>query len=350
MKPFKIEDRVVSAKHPVYVVAEISANHGQSFRRAVAMVRKAKSCGADAVKFQAYTPDTMTIDAANKYFRIHHPEWGGQTLYRLYQKAYTPWPWLKKLKMVAEEIGLGFFATAFDASSVDFLETLDVPVHKIASFELVDTPLIEYAARTGKPLILSTGMAERDEIQDAVAAARRAGARDILLLKCVSNYPADPGEMNLRVIPDMAQRFGVPVGLSDHTLTVGASVAAVCLGAVMIEKHFTLTRRQKTPDSFFSTEPRELKMLVENIRIAEQALGTATYTKTDKEKQSRVFRRSLFAVADIKRGERLTADNVRSIRPAYGLPPKELRKVLGRRAAKNIRRGTPLSKELLAAS
>ncbi|MFA5260467.1 MAG: pseudaminic acid synthase [Candidatus Omnitrophota bacterium] len=350
MKSFKIGDRTISGKHPAYIVAEISANHGQSFPRAVAMVRKAKECGADAVKFQVYTPDTMTIDVHNKYFRIRHPEWGGQTLYQLYQKAYTPWPWLKKLKAVADDIGLGFFATAFDASSVDFLETLNVSVHKIASFELVDTPLITYAARTGKPLIMSTGMAEKEEIQDAVTAARRGGARDILLFKCVSNYPAQPGEMNLRVIPDMARRFNVPVGLSDHTLTLGASVAAVCLGAVMIEQHFTLTRRKKTPDSFFSTEPREFKMLVDNIRVTEQALGTATYVKTEGEKKSRVFRRSLFAVADIKRGERFTADNIRSIRPAYGLPPKELRKVMGRHAAKDIRRGTPVSKELIAAS
>ena len=348
MKPFKIGDRVISAKHPVYIVAEISANHGQSFRRAVALIRKAKECGADAVKFQAYTPETMTIDSNNKYFRVRHPQWGGQTLFSLYQKAYTPWHWLKKLKAVADDLALGFFATAFDATSVDYLEEIDVPVHKIASFELVDIPLIEYAARTGKPLIMSTGMAEQREIRDAVTAARRNGAGDIVLLKCVSNYPAEPGEMNLRVIPDMAGRFGVPVGLSDHTLTLGASVAAVCLGAVMIEKHFTLSRRRQTPDSFFSTEPPEFKMLVDNIRIVEQALGTVTYAKTDREKQSRVFRRSLFAVTDIKRGELLTADNVRSIRPAHGLPPKELRKVTGRRAAKNIRRGTPLDKEMIS--
>ncbi len=350
MKPFKIGNRLVGDQCPVYIVAEISANHGQSFTRAAAMIRKAKECGADAVKFQAYTPDTMTLDARNKYFRVHHPEWGGQTLYQLYQKAYTPWSWLKRLKTVADDLGLGFFVTAFDASSVDFLETLAVPVHKIASFELVDIPLIAYAARTGKPLILSTGMAEREEIEDAVAAARRAGSRDLLLLKCVSNYPAQPQEMNLKVLPDMARRFKVPVGLSDHTLTLAASVAAVCLGAVMIEKHFTLTRKHKTPDSFFSTEPGEFKMLVENIRITEQALGTATYMKTNREKKSRVFRRSLFAVQDIKRGERLTPDNVRSIRPGYGLPPKALDKILGRRAVKDIRRGTPLAKELIAAS
>lgn len=295
-----------------FIIAEVSANHGQDFQRAVAMVKMAKECGADAVKFQAYDPDSLTIDSSNKYFSIKHPKWGGQTLYQLYQKAYTPWDWFPKLKKVADQEGITFFATAFDKRHVDLLEEIKVPFHKIASFELVDIPLIEYAARTKKPMIMSTGMSSIEEIQDAVGAARKGGAKDIALLKCVSCYPAKPEEMNLRTIPDMKKRFKCSaVGLSDHTLGTAVAVAAVSLGATIVEKHFTLSRTIETPDSFFSIEPQELKELVEHIRTAEEALGEVHYGLTAEEQKSRIFRRSLFAVEDIKKGDLLTESNVR---------------------------------------
>jgi pseudaminic acid synthase len=325
-----------------FIVAEISANHGQSFKRAAALIKKAKEAGADAVKFQCYTPDSLTINCDNKYFRIKHPKWGGQTLYQLYQKAYTPWDWFKELKKIAESLGLVFFATAFDKTAVDFLEDLDVPIHKIASFELVDLPLIEYIAKTKKPLILSTGMATLKEIKEAVETAKKAGAKDIILLKCVSSYPASPEEMNLRTIPDMAKRFNLPVGLSDHTIGVATSIAAVCLGAKLVEKHFCLSRKIETPDSFFSLEPKEFKLLVENIRIVEKALGKVHYGLTEEEKRSRVFRRSLFIIKDVKKNEKFTEENIKSIRPSFGLPPKYLYEVIGKKAKENIKKGTPL--------
>ena len=332
----------------VYVIAEVSANHGQNFQRAVAMIKKAQECGADAVKFQVYTPDTITMNADNKYFRIKHPEWGGQTLYELYMKAYTPWKWFVKLKKVADDLGILFFATAFDKTSVDFLEELNVPIHKISSFELVDLPLISYAAKTKKPLLLSTGMADIDEIQEAVSTAKKAGAKETILLKCVSSYPARPEDMNLRTIPDMQKRFGCTVGLSDHSLGIGAAVCAVSLGARVVEKHFTLSRKLKTPDGFFSIEPLELKALVENIRIAEKAAGEVHYGLTEKEKESRKYRRSLFVIKDIKAGEKFTEENIQSIRPGNGLQPRYLEDVLGKAAKKKLLRGTPLKKEFIS--
>ena len=334
-------------KKNVFIIAEISANHGQDFDRAVRLIREAKECGADAVKFQAYTPDTLTINADNKYFRIKHPQWGGQTLYELYKKAYTPWKWFKKLKKVADDLGILFFATAFDKTSVDFLEGLNVRFHKISSFELVDLPLIEYVARTKKPLILSTGMATISEIEEAVDTARGAGAKEIVLLKCVSNYPAKPEEMNLRTIPHMKELFGCPVGLSDHSLGIGVSISAVALGASVIEKHFTLSRKINTPDNFFSIEPQELKKLVENVRIAEKALGEVHYGLTKGEQECKVARRSLFAVENIKQGEFFTGENVKSIRPAYGLKPKYIATILGKKAKRGIKKGTPLSWDLI---
>jgi pseudaminic acid synthase len=321
MRVFKRVDKRPEKAWPVLLVAEISANHGQNFNRAIALIKKAKECGADAVKFQAYTPDTMTINADNKYFRIKHSQWGGQTLYELYKKAYTPWEWFKKLKQVADDLGILFFATAFDKTSVDFLEELNVCIHKISSFELVDLPLIEYASKTKKPLILSTGMATVSEIEEAVSTARCAGAKEIILLKCVSDYPAKPEEMNLKTIPHMKELFGCPVGLSDHSLGIGVSVAAAALGANAIEKHFTLSRKYETPDSFFSIEPHELKELVENIRITEKALGKVHYGLTEEEKKSKVFRRSLFVSRDMKAGDVLTTENLRCIRPGQGLLP-----------------------------
>jgi pseudaminic acid synthase len=330
-----------------FITAEISANHGQNFNRAVALIKKAKKCGADAVKFQAYTSDTLTINADNKYFQIKHPEWGGQTLYQLYKKAYTPWSWLKKLKSIADDLGIIFFCTAFDKTAVDLLEEIDVPIHKIASFELVELSLIEYVAKTKKPLIMSTGMASIPEIEEAVDTARKAGTKDIILLKCVSHYPARPEDMNLKTIPHMKETFNCPIGLSDHSLGIEISIAAVALGAAVIEKHFTLSRKVKTPDSFFSIEPQELKQLVENIRIVEKALGKVHYGLTDEEKKSRVFRRSLFTVKDIYKGEIFTQENLRSIRPANGLSPKYIAEILGRAAKKNIKKGTPLNWDLV---
>ncbi len=330
-----------------FIVAEISANHGQSLARAKSLIKKAKDCGVDAVKFQAYTPETLTIDCGNKYFKIKHPKWGGQTLFQLYKKAYTPWNWFKQLKKTADDLGLIFFATAFDKAAVDFLEGIGVPFHKIASFELVDLPLIEYTVKTGKTVILSTGMASFKEISEAVRAARGRNKDNIVLLRCVSSYPARPEEMNLRTILHMKNKFGVPVGISDHTLGTSISVAAVALGAIMVEKHFTLSRKNKTPDSFFSLEPRELKMLVENIRDAEKALGGIEYGLTPGQKKNIIFRRSLFAVEDIKAGEEFSENNIRSIRPWYGLVPKYQNKVFGRKAKRDIKRGTPIKWNLV---
>jgi len=342
-----LQNKYIGYSCPVFIIAEVSANHGQDFDRAVELVRKAKECGADAVKFQAYTPDTLTIDADNEYFRIKHPQWGGQTLYELYKKAYTPWEWFKELKKIAEDTGIIFLCTAFDKTSVDMLEELDICAHKIASFELVDLPLIEYAAKKGKPLIMSTGMTDIDEIREAVDTAKKSGAEEIILLKCVSSYPAEPQEMNLRTIPDMKDRFNCPVGLSDHSLGIGASVCAVVLGAAIIEKHFTLSRKTKTPDSFFSLEPQELMDLVGNIRIAEKALGKVHYGLTNEEKKCSVFRRSLFVVKDVKAGEKVSNENIRSIRPGYGLPTKYIEKVIGRTFKKDLSKGTPLNWDLI---
>lgn len=329
------------------IVAEISANHRQDLNEAVALIKKAKECGADAVKFQTYTADTLTIDSDNRFFKIKHPHWGGQTLYQLYKKAYTPWKWFKKLKKVSDNLGIMFFSTAFDKTSVDFLEELKVPFQKIASFELVDLPLVEYAAKTGKPLIMSTGMASVSEIKEAIDVARKHRAGDITLLKCVSSYPASPNQMNLNTITDMRKRFNCTVGLSDHTLGIASSLAAVSLGANIIEKHFTLSRKIKTPDYFFSMEPGELKTLVENIRVVEKAMGEIHYGLTPEEKKSRIFRRSLFVVKDVKKGEIFTDQNIRSIRPSAGLAPKYLKKILGKKAKRNLKKGTPLVRDVI---
>lgn len=328
-----------------FIIAEISANHGQNYKKAVSMIKKAAECGADAVKFQTYTPDTLTIDCDRKEFIVKHPEWGGQSLYDLYKGAYTPWDWFPKLKKIADREGLVFFSTAFDKTAVDLLEEIQVPVHKVASFELVDIPLIEYMAGTKKPMIMSTGMATLDEIKEAVRAARGAGAKDVALLKCVSGYPAKPKEMNLKTISSMEKKFRLPIGLSDHTMGIGVSIAAVTLGAKVIEKHFTLSRKAKTADSFFSLEPAEFKDLVSNIRVVEEAIGTEFYGLTPDQKKTKRFRRSLYVVKDIKKGEKATEDNVRSIRPALGLEPKYLKHIIGKKANKQIKKGTPVKPE-----
>lgn len=330
-----------------FIIAEVSANHGQDYNRAVKMIEVAKECGADAVKFQAYAPDSLTIDCNNEYFQVKYNKWGGQTLYDLYKKAYIPLEWLPKLKEIADKEDIVFFATAFDKRTVDLLENINVTLHKISSFELIDLPLIEYAASKKKPLLLSTGMGTADEISEAIAASKSGGAEEVILLKCVSSYPAVSQDMNLNTIPDMRERFKCRVGLSDHSEGIATSLAAVALRAEVIEKHFTLSRKIKTPDNFFSMEPEEFKVLVENIRAAEKGLGGIFYGTSENEKKSRVFRRSLFAVRDIKNGETLTEDNIKSIRPGYGLPPKYLNEIIGKKAKVNIEKGTPLKWELV---
>lgn len=342
-----ISGRQIGPGHPCFIIAEMSANHNHDFDAAVRILHAAKEAGADAIKIQTYTADTLTIACDAPPFQIKGGPWAGQTLHALYQQAYTPWDWQPKLKKIADDIGLIFFSTPFDATAVDFIEDMGVPCHKIASFELVDVPLIEKCAATGKPLIMSTGMASLSEIEDAVNAARGAGARDIILLKCNSAYPAPPEDMNLRTIPHLAEAFDVPAGLSDHTLGIAVPVAAVTLGACVIEKHFTLSRAEKGPDSFFSVEPAEWRAMVDAIRTVEKSLGRVKYQISEKEEGSRVFRRSLFAVEDIPAGAPLTEKNVRSIRPGDGLPPKFLKKILGMKAGRAIKRGTPLSWDLI---
>jgi N-acetylneuraminate synthase len=347
----KIGRRNVGPEHPVYVVAELSANHNQNFDQAVRIVRAAKDAGADAIKLQTYTPDTMTLASDRNEFVIRGGTiWDGRNLHDLYGEAYTPWEWQPKLKQAAEELGMDCFSSAFDSTAVDFLENMDVPAHKIASFELVDIPLIQKIAHTRKPLIMSTGMATVEEIEEALRSARDAGASQIALLKCTSAYPAPVQDMNLRTIPEMARRFGVPVGLSDHTMGIAAPVAAVALGACIIEKHMTLSRSTPGPDSAFSLEPREFKAMVDAIRTAEKALGTVHFGLSAKEETSRIFRRSLFVVEDVQQGDAFTPANVRSIRPAHGLHPRYLPEVLGKRASRKIKRGTPLSWEFVVRS
>ncbi len=346
-KTVTIAGRRIGEGHPAFIIAEMSANHNQDFDSAISLVRAARDAGADAVKLQTYTADTITIPCDNKYFRIESGPWAGRTLHELYQEAYTPWEWQPRLKQFADEIGIILFSTPFDSTAVDFLEEMDVPCHKIASFELVDIPLIRKAASTGKPLIMSTGMASLAEIEQAVAAARESGCRDLVLLKCNSAYPAPPGEMNLATIRHLSEAFGVPAGLSDHTLGIAVPVAAVALGACVIEKHFTLSRARKGPDSFFSIEPAELKAMVEAIRTAEQAVGTVSYAVSEKQAESRVFRRSLFVVKDMKAGEPFTPENVRSIRPGHGLPPRHMSEIMKRTCRRDIAMGTPLSWELV---
>ncbi len=350
MKPcIIINQRKIGCGEPVYIIAEMSANHNQDFEQAVQLIYAAKESGADAVKLQTYTPDTLTIDCDNEYFRIGKGTiWEGKNLYQLYQEAYTPWEWQPKLKNIANEMGMDCFSTPFDFSAVDFLEKMNVPAYKIASFELVDIPLIQKVARTGKPIIMSTGMATLAEIDEAVQTARGAGAKEIALLKCTSAYPALPDEMNLRTIPHMAEAFGLPAGLSDHTLGIAVPVAAVALGACIIEKHFTLSRSVPGPDSAFSLEPHEFKAMVEAIRMTEKSLGQVSYSVTEKEADSRVFRRSLFVVKDMKEGEVFTENNVRSCRPGYGMSTKFISLVIGRRAIKKLKAGTPLSWELIS--
>ena len=332
-----------------YVIAEMSANHHQEFEQAIHLIEAAKDAGADAIKLQTYTADTITMRSNKEYFRIGGGTlWDGRTLYDLYSEAYTPWEWQPKLKKAANRLGMDCFSSAFDASAVDFLEKMDVPLHKVASFEIVDIPLIQKMARTGKPLIMSTGMATEEEIDEAMRAARQAGASQIALLKCTSAYPAAPEEMNLRTIPELARRFDVPVGLSDHTMGIAVPVAAVALGACIIEKHLTLSRADGGPDGAFSLEPHEFKAMVDAVRIAEKSLGVPQFGPGEREKNSLTFRRSLFVVEDMSKGEVFSASNLRSIRPGYGLHTRYLPEIVGKRAAREIERGTPLSWDLVS--
>jgi len=332
----------------VLIVAELSANHNQDLELAKETIYAIKESGADAVKLQTYTPDTMTIDSNKEYFRIRQGTlWDGKTFYELYKEAYTPWEWHYELKELAEKLGLVFFSTPFDKTAVDFLEELGVPAYKIASFEITDIPLIEYVASKGKPVIISTGIATLSDIEEAVSACRRAGNDKIVLLKCVSAYPAPLEDVNLRTIPNMAETFGCTVGLSDHTPGISVPIAAVALGAKVIEKHFILSKDINSPDREFSLTPEEFGEMVKAIRDVEKALGKVSYELTEKMKKGREFARSLFVVKDMKKGEVFTEENVRSIRPGYGLHPKFLKDILGRRARKDIEKGTPLSWDLV---
>jgi pseudaminic acid synthase len=342
-----IKNKKIGNNYSIFIIAEMSANHLQKFDNAVKIIKTAKEAGADAIKLQTYTPDTITIDCNNEYFQIKQGTlWDGQSLYELYKKAYTPWEWQPKLKKIAESEDLICFSTPSDKTSVDFLENINVLAYKIASFEITDIPLIEYVASKGKPVIISTGIATLSDIEEAVNACKRMGNEHIALLKCVSAYPTPLEDVNLRTIPNLAETFKTVVGLSDHTLGISVPIASVALGACIIEKHLTLDRKLGGPDAAFSLEPAEFKEMVKSVREVEKALGEVSYDLTEKMKKSREFSRSLFVVKDIKAGEAFTEENVRSIRPGYGLPPKYLKDILGKQATHDIKKGTPLNWEL----
>ena len=340
--------RKIGAGQSVFIVAEMSGNHNQSLKRALKIVDAAAAAGADAVKLQTYTPDTITIDCDREYFKIKQGTlWDGTTLYKLYQKACTPWEWLPKLQKIAQNSGMEFFSSVFDKTAVDFMEKMGVVAYKIASFEITDIALIEYAASKKKPMVIATGIADYSEIKEAVVACKKAGNFQIALLKCISAYPAPMDEVNLKTIPDMEKKLGVVAGLSDHTLGIAAPIAAVALGARIIEKHFTLNKSDGGADVAFSLEPSEFKAMVAGVRDAEKALGQVSYKFSDKMKKNREFCRSLFVIEDMEAGEKFTSNNVRSIRPGYGMLPKFLSKVIGKTAGKKIRRGTPLKRNLI---
>ncbi len=346
-----INGRRIGRGHPAYVIAEVSANHHHDYAQAERLVREARRAGADAVKLQTYTADTMTIDSGAGMFQLGAGNtWAGRTLYDLYEEAHTPWEWHGPLQRVAAEEGLAFFSTPFDETAVDFLESLNVPAYKIASFELIDTPLLERVGRTGKPILLSTGLASQAEISEAVTTVRDAGCRELVLLRCASAYPAQPADTHLAAMRTLAELFDVEVGLSDHTMDAAVAIAAVALGASVIEKHFILDRQLGGPDASFSLQPSELADLVRQLRVAEAAVGTdpAIPGATAAERSNLIFRRSLFVVADIAAGDKFSDTNIRALRPGSGLPPRHLRDLIGRCAAKAIKRGTPLSWDLIA--
>ena len=344
----KIGRRLIGPGQPVFIVAEMSGNHNQDINRAFKIIDAAAEAGADAVKLQTYTADTITIDSDKDYFKVKvKGAWAGQTLYQLYQQAYTPWEWQPKLKEYAESKGLILFSTPFDSTAVDFLEKMRVKLYKVASFEVVDIPLLKRIARTRKPVIMSRGMASLEELKLAIRTLRKNGTPQVAILQCVSSYPAKTEEMNLRTIPNLIRKFGVVAGLSDHGLDETVPIISVAVGASIIEKHLTLCRADGGPDAEFSLEPAELKSLVRSVRQVEKTLGGSFYGTTKSEAEMVVYRKSLFAVADIKKGEKFTKKNVRSIRPGYGLKPKYYDKVIGKKAKIDIERGTPLGWNLV---
>lgn len=342
MNDIAIDGRKIGPSHPPYIIAEVSANHNGNIDTALKLIRVAKQSGAAAVKIQTYTPDTITIDCDSDLFQIKGGLWNGRTLYDLYGEAFTPWKWHKTLFAEARKLGITLFSSPFDNTAVDLLEDLGAPAFKVASFEAIDLPLINYIASKGKPMIISTGMADDEEIAEAVAAARGGGCPQLALLHCVSGYPAPAQDYNLRTIPDMIERFGTIVGLSDHTLDNTTAVTSVALGASIIEKHFTLDRNGGGPDDSFSLEPEGLRDLCETTRTAWNAMGHIDYGRKSSERSNTVFRRSLFVVEDIPAGSEITASNIRSIRPGYGLAPKHLEEVIGQRASRDLRFGEPL--------
>ncbi|MGG1246306.1 pseudaminic acid synthase [Bacillus spizizenii] len=344
MKEINIEGRKIGPNHPPFIIAEMSGNHNQSLERAFHIIEEAAKAGAHALKIQTYTADTMTLNMNTKDFKIEDEDslWSGRTLYTLYQQAYTPWEWHKPIFDKCRELGMIPLSTPFDESAVDFLEDLGVPIYKIASFENTDIPLIKKVAATGKPIIISTGMATVAEIDESIKTAKEAGCKELILLKCTSTYPASPENTNISTIPHMKELFNCQVGLSDHTMGTGVAVASVALGATIIEKHFTLSRADGGVDSAFSLEPSELKQLVVETERAWQALGQITYGPTDEEKASLKFRRSIYVKKDIKAGDIFTEDNIKVVRPGYGLEPKYYEIIIGRTAKKHFAAGTPL--------
>ncbi|PFP22900.1 pseudaminic acid synthase [Bacillus sp. AFS073361] len=349
MKEIKLGDRMIGPNHPPLIIAEMSGNHNQSLEQALKIVEAAAKSGAHALKIQTYTPDTMTLNIENSEFKIDDKDslWNGKNLYHLYQQAYTPWEWHKPIFERARELGVIPFSTPFDETAVDFLEELDVPMYKIASFENNHIPLIKKAAATGKPLIISTGMATIQELNETVRAARDAGCNDLVLLKCTSTYPATPENTNITTIPHMSELFKCQVGLSDHTMGIGVSVASIALGATVIEKHFTLSRADGGVDAAFSMEPAEMNALVLETQRAWEALGKVTYGPTEKELKSMKFRRSLYIIKDLKNGDVLTKENLKVIRPGYGLPPKYYEQLLGKKVQKDVSAGTPVDWSIL---
>ena len=343
----KIKDRQIGENHPPYIIAELSGNHNGSLERALKTIKMAKSMGADAVKFQTYTPDTLTIDSDKEDFKIKGGLWDGLTLYELYKSAFTPFEWHEEMFNYAQSVGITCFSTPFDESAVDLLEDLNTPAYKVASFEIIDIPLIQYIASTKKPMIISTGMANKEEIQEAVHVARENGSNELILLHCISGYPTPVEQSNLMTIPDMRNYFGLPVGLSDHTLGIEVSIASIALGASVIEKHVTLDASDKGPDSEFSLEPDQLNSLCIKCKSVWEALGSAGYERKPVEKDNIKFRRSIYVVRDIDSGEVLTKENIRSIRPGYGLPPKYFNELIGKRVKSRVEKGTPVDWDML---
>lgn len=342
-----IGNRRIGLDYPPFVIAELSANHNGRLETAMKIIEEAQKAGADAVKLQTYTPDTITLNCDSEEFQIHGGLWDGKTLYELYQEAHTPWEWHKPLFEHARKLGITIFSSPFDNTAVDLLEDLNAPAYKIASFEAVDLPLIQYVASTGKPMIISTGMADAEEIKEAIEAARSGGCQELAILHCVSGYPAPAEDYNLRTIPDMMQRFGLVTGLSDHTMDNTTAITSVALGASIIEKHFTLDRSGGGPDDSFSLEPAELAALCRDSKTAWVALGKVDYERKSSEQGNVKFRRSLYFVKDLKAGDVITADAVRSVRPGYGLAPKNMALVLGRTMKNDGLRNTPVPKNIL---